>query len=197
MTAGTEISEEHILASFHAKSEIAYRQIFDRYYGQVVLYACNLLNNAKAAEEITADSFLKAFTDPQKFPTLKKLEGFLYIATRNACFHHTEKEKVVDFNKQLLNYRYQSEGKIFDCDEFFGIDEALTIKLYESYHELPEGIKKVVHLRYLKNYSIKKTARIIGIEEGTVRNHATRGLKRLRNALLHFKFFSISILLIY
>ena len=55
--------------------------------------------------------------------------------------------------------------------------------LVEALRRLPEMQRKVVVLRHWLQLSVAETARELGIGEGTVKSHSSRGLASLRTAL--------------
>ncbi len=55
--------------------------------------------------------------------------------------------------------------------------------LFEALQELPVMQRKVVVLRHWLGLSVAETAHELGIGEGTVKSHSSRGLARLQEAL--------------
>ena len=60
-------------------------------------------------------------------------------------------------------------------------DTLLRSRLLEAVRELPLRQRAVVALRYFDDYSEADVARMLGCSVGTVKTHAHRGLKRLRD----------------
>lgn len=55
--------------------------------------------------------------------------------------------------------------------------------LFEALQDLPEQQRKVVVLRHWLGLSVRETATELGIKEGTVKSHSSRGLKALEAVL--------------
>lgn len=55
--------------------------------------------------------------------------------------------------------------------------------LVEALQQLPEMQRKVVVLRYLLDLPVAEVAGELGISEGTVKSHASRGIGRLRETV--------------
>jgi RNA polymerase sigma factor (sigma-70 family) len=53
----------------------------------------------------------------------------------------------------------------------------------EALQQLPEMQRKVVVLRHLLDLSVAQTADELGISEGTVKSHSSRGLAALARAV--------------
>jgi RNA polymerase sigma-70 factor (sigma-E family) len=56
--------------------------------------------------------------------------------------------------------------------------------LFEALQALPPMQRKTVVLRYWLGLSVRETARELGISEGTVKSHSSRGLASLQRVLL-------------
>ena len=55
--------------------------------------------------------------------------------------------------------------------------------LFDALHELPLMQRKAVLLRHWLGLSVAETARELGISEGTVKSHTSRGVEKLQVAL--------------
>ncbi|MFM6849298.1 MAG: sigma-70 family RNA polymerase sigma factor, partial [Terrabacter sp.] len=55
--------------------------------------------------------------------------------------------------------------------------------LFEALQALPEQQRKVVVLRHWLGLSVRETAAELGISEGTVKSHSSRGLAALESVL--------------
>ena len=56
-------------------------------------------------------------------------------------------------------------------------------ELYEAIRQLPPEIRICVTLYYLEGYSVKETAKLLGITESAVKNRLARARARLRSEL--------------
>ncbi|GAA1915236.1 SigE family RNA polymerase sigma factor [Nocardioides hwasunensis] len=56
-------------------------------------------------------------------------------------------------------------------------------ELFDALHRLPEQQRKVVVLRHWLGLSVRETADELGISEGTVKSHSSRGLAALEQVL--------------
>ena len=56
-------------------------------------------------------------------------------------------------------------------------------ELYKALNELPADYRVTVVLYYIEGYSVKETAQILKVTEGTVKSRLSRGRKKLRGFL--------------
>lgn len=66
-----------------------------------------------------------------------------------------------------------------------GTDVEERSALFDALQALPEQQRKVVVLRHWLGLSVRETATELGISEGTVKSHSSRGLTALEAALAH------------
>lgn len=70
-----------------------------------------------------------------------------------------------------------------------GVDEAVVespesySEVFEAIRALPEMQRKVVLLRHWLGLSVAETARELGLAEGTIKSHTSRGLDALQRAI--------------
>ena len=55
--------------------------------------------------------------------------------------------------------------------------------LYEAVRQLPTDIRICIILYYLEGYSVKETAKMLGITESAVKNRLARARNRMRREL--------------
>lgn len=73
------------------------------------------------------------------------------------------------------------EGFDLASREELGIEERST--LFEALQSLPEMQRKAVVLRHWLGLSVAETARELGVTEGTVKSHTSRGIEKLQAVL--------------
>lgn len=127
-----------------------------------------LYSDADCADAIQ-EAIVKAFTN---LHTLKKdsyAKTWLIRIVMNECYAIMRKQKRL---VSLEDYR-QEEG--IWPEDYSG--------LYEAVMALPRESRLCVTLYYLEGYSVKETAKILGITESAVKNRLMRARARLRAQL--------------
>ena len=138
------------------------------------------------AEEITQDTFLRAY---QKLSTLKNPDRFLrwlYVIANRLCLNWQHKQKKHEKQLQSLEdtpmeevvksdyARYESEQRETEATEHrFEIVEKLLEKL-------PEGERTVMTLYYLGEMTTKEIGKFLGVSVETIRTRLHRARKRLQ-----------------
>ena len=161
----------------------AFSTLVQKYQKGVHALVWRKIGDFHHAEEITQDTFLRAY---QKLPTLKnphQFAGWLYVIANRCCITWLRKQKpamqslentsVKEIDR--LNYqRYVSEQL-----ETAAIERRSTI-VEKLLKKLPESERTVVTLHYLGEMSTKEIGRFLGVSVKTIHSRLYRARNRLR-----------------
>jgi len=152
----------------------AYQQYVDDIYKFVLVH----VNDAGLAEDLTADTFTKAWKHIEAHAfDFKQTRAWLYTIARNLINDHWRKKPVIPLSEDI---------EIIDEREGHGeiVDRQLQAKrIMKAVKSLPEDMKSVVTLRFLQNLSVKETAKRLDMSESNVRVVQFRALKKLKKVL--------------
>jgi RNA polymerase sigma-70 factor (sigma-E family) len=114
----------------------------------------------------------------------------LYVAWPRVCGKGTEdayvRQIMVRANIDEHRRPWRREHVTDEVPELVaGADHQLEERsaLFDALQELPVMQRKVVVLRHWLQLSVAESAKELGISEGTVKSHSSRGLARLEKAL--------------
>ncbi len=135
------------------------------------------------AQEITQDTFLKAY---QKLGTLKnhnQFPGWLYVIAANLCADYFRKTplpeqslEITDVNEvtQVSYSRYMAEQQAAEAD---ASRREVVKKLLQK---LPESERTVMTLYYLGEMTINAISEFLGVSPNTVKSRLSRARNRLK-----------------
>ncbi len=139
-------------------------------------YLYSRVGNRPDAEDLTAEVFVKAVRGMRSDVSVVELRAWLYRVA------HTT---LVDYWRN-----YYSEGTTGLEDDISAVEarrpnpEAVS-RVEDLLATLPENYRRVLELRFLRGYSVRETARELGLSESNVKvlqfralNRAGRDLKR-------------------
>ncbi|MBK8002677.1 MAG: sigma-70 family RNA polymerase sigma factor [Gemmatimonadetes bacterium] len=136
------------------------------------------LPTADAAEDVTADTFLKAFRAGERFDATKgTAEAWLFRIAKNTVRDHLRRARI---------RRHVSIGQMRDlaCDapsaEERLLFEERVARLLAAVAELSEADREVISLRYGSGFDTAHVAEVLGLRESAVRTRLWRALSRLR-----------------
>lgn len=171
------VQDEVWLRQLSAGANGAYKELFERYYGLLSLFAFRYVENRELAEDAVQDVFLNLYQQRESFLSIVSLKAYLYNAVRNRCLNVLQHQKV---RKEYA--LYVSER----ATEAFGEGQVLEIEVYEqlrkAIEELPETNRQVFDLS-LQGYNNQEIAGVMGLTLDAVKAYKKRGKKLLREKL--------------
>lgn len=162
-------------------SEAAMREIYDRYSGLVHGLALRMLGDEHEAEEVTQDTFLKAWRGIASFDSGRSsLRGWLCIIARSKSLDRLRRRRVRPDQDKARVVCSPAESDFSD--------ERASARLCPERHEalqrslalLRVEYRSSLELAYFDGYTQREIAEILGIPEGTVKSFLRRGLQQLR-----------------
>ena len=156
--------------------DTAFGFLGDKYKGAVHALAYRRTGNFHTAEDITQDTFLKAY---QKLHTLKDwrhFPGWLYrIASRHCLMWHRNRRVVPQPLDKVASGHMDALARAKHTDQ------QTRQSVRDGLEALPESQRTVLTLHYLGGMTCEEIARFIGTSRGAVLNrlyHARRQLKK-------------------
>ena len=160
-----------------AGDESAFGFLVDKYKGSVHALAYRKLGDFHIAEEITQDTFLKAY---QKLSTLKdpgRFPGWLYVIAARCCISWLRRNRLQteSFDSVEREMNVQSWTKYADARRREEVHNALE--------SLPESERTVLTLYYMAGMTCEEIGRFIGTSCGAIRDRLYRARMHLKEEL--------------
>jgi RNA polymerase sigma-70 factor, ECF subfamily len=179
--------EEHLVHRLNKGDQSALREIFDRYYRPLTLFAIKYLEDAEEAKEIVQELFVRIWARHQEVRISYSLKMYLYQSTRNACINHIESQKVKQ--RRLKDYRSPEIAN----------DHALNLLLESEQEELlmraidslPPRCREIFLLSRTGGLQNQEIAKKLNLSLKTVEAQLSIALKRLSQALISLALFLI------
>ena len=182
------INEEQLLKDIEADPQ-KFGQVYEAFYNKIFGYVYRRTTDYEAARDITAETFVKAFSNISKFKwrNISLLYWLYQIATNET-------------NRYFNSHKYRPQS-LCRIQEEYGIDivdrshtETDSIRLQEEleshkeFMSMNDAIKKldtkygdVISLRFFEHKSLKEIAIILGKKEGTIKSLLSRGIAKLKD----------------
>lgn len=167
-----------ILESARNGNEQALMRLYDICSKAAFNASYNIVSDRDDAEEIMQDAVMTAFS------LLGSFEG-----TETSFIAWVKKIAV---NKSIDRYRRESRMPLcVDVEEFkengfinYDDDELYSVEqIKKAIEALPEGYRIVITLRLLEDMEYEEIARVLGINESSVRSQYARGIAKLKSEL--------------
>lgn len=171
---------EQLIERFKEKDVLAFEELYERYYKNILGVVFNIVRNKNTAEEVTQDVFMKAWHNSQSYTSRKgRFFTWMLNIARNAAIDKTRSK---EFNKNSKNL--DAEIFVDILQDHVNLDNTTdTIGLTRFVNKLADTCKKLIELIYFKGYTQKETSETLGIPLGTVKTRNRNCLNNLRTML--------------
>ncbi len=175
--------------------EIAFAELMKRYRDSIYYLLLKMVNNSVDAEDLTIEAFGKAFRNIDRYSPSYAFSTWLFKIASNNCIDHLRKNKGREYafqansedvsqtgNEGEYSAHVQLESSSPKPDELMMTDEKAKA-LRKVVRELKPRYKKLVELRYFKEYSYEEISKELDIPLGTVKAQLFRARELLFNIL--------------
>ncbi len=163
--------------------ENAFSELVKKYQKQVHALAWRKIGDFHIAEEITQDTFLRAY---QKLPTLKKPQRFaswLYVIAANRCntwLHKQQSRAQLLKNKGGVRPEKPSYSEyVIEENERISVQAQREV-VKKLLAKLQESERTVMTLHYFAEMSCTEIGAFLGVSANTVKSRLRRAQQRLR-----------------
>jgi RNA polymerase sigma-70 factor, ECF subfamily len=172
-------TEDQILIRRIAKgSDDALADLYTRHGSRLYAYALRILGNPSLAEDILQDTLLTVWEKAHTYRGQGRVLTWLLRIVHNKCmrtFRSRETVPLENINPGTVPQGQPAEGKLIHSER--------SRLLKDGLEELSVEHRTVLELVFYHQMSLKETARICGIPEGTVKSRLKYAKDSLRGTL--------------
>lgn len=185
-TAEIMDSDAHLVALTSAGNKAAYQQLVERYSSRIRGAAFDILRNREEAEDITQETFVKAYISIQSFKGDSSFYTWLFRIAYNLAIDL--KRKQTRRGGEHLEF---DESKDVNRSSVEKPDEALMRKelgetVQAALSELSDEHRAALVLREVDGLSYDEISDAIGVPRGTVMSRIFYARKALQKRLAEF-----------
>lgn len=163
----------------------AFGPIYDRYVDTVFRFIYFRVGNRPLAEDLTSETFLRAF---------KRIGSFSWQGRDFGAWLTTIARNLVADHFKSGRYRLEiTTGDVLDADredrgpegspETAVVDHLTNVALLKAVRQLNPEQQECIVLRYLQGFSVTETAQAMVMTEGAVKSLAYRAVRTLARTL--------------
>ena len=182
-----DLSDEQLAAVYLAGKEEALEILIKRYFKRVYNFLVRFVGNAKEAEDLTQEVFLKIWGNLKKFDQRKSFKVWLWRIVRNTGIDHLRRKKIIVFSELANGEDSESfSEKIADESESI-IAKIAKRELAETINDhlakLSEQNRAVLLLRYNQQMTFQEIADLLKEPMDTVKSRHRRELLYLKRMM--------------
>lgn len=181
-----ETDDKKIIENFLAGDDPAFDILMKKHLRAVYNFICQLTGDRTSADDITQETFLKAWKNICRFDMEKNFKTWLFAIAKNTAYDHLKKKKAIPFSK-FLNEEGSSvleeikEDKILPDEVLNRKDLAREVERNLEKISLPYKI--ILNLRYKEDFELQEISKILGKPYNTIKSQHSRALNKLKEIL--------------
>lgn len=176
------INDQYYINQIIEGNTNAFSVLVNQYKDLVFTLSYKMLKNKEEAEEVSQDTFVKAFNSLNKFKGESKFSTWIYKITYNTCLDRlkkSKKEASILYIEDFSEHQVKAIENVLDT-----IDEnERNQKIQECLLLLPSEEAFLLTLYYFDNQSIEEIAKIIDCNSNNVKIKLFRSRKKLTSIL--------------
>ena len=171
----------------HPEDEESFTRLYHYYKGLAFWTANQILQDEHLAEDAVQEAFIRIAKNFSKISPKDSIEcnrtkNFISIVVERAAIDVYRKRKR-QLGREVLLERL--DDTMFVLEDRGFEDNQEESEVFQAIRSLPKRYGEVMLLHYVHELNSREIARLLGMKEGTVRSNLSRGIAKLKKALLH------------
>ena len=172
-------------------TEDKFLELVYEHKAQIYQHILYLLGNRENAEDITQETFIKAWEHRSELRP-KTARAWMLKCAQNLCFNllkrqkfqvHLTEDNNTDVETALETLMHAHSGRSNPMPDEIVIQQELKDSVHCAIKKLPPDMRTVIIMRELNGMSFKEIAEVLEQPEGTVKSLVFRARKKLRELL--------------
>jgi len=174
-----EKSKESLADRLRAGDRTAAVELVDRYYQRIYLFMRRLGHSRQVSEDLTQESFLRAWQHISQLREVKSLNGWLYRIAGNVSRLYWRRHK----NEEVTGVEGIEVPESGESDYEKAAEDEQLVLVKDAVARLPVKLRYAIVLHYMEQLTIAEAAEAAGVREGTFKSRLHRALKALRKQI--------------
>lgn len=175
------MTEEQLKSAFNSAQNgdrEAFGFIYDHFSQKLYRFVFFRIGHKEIAEDILADTFIKAWLKLNHVTSHKAFSSWLYqIAKNNVIDYYRIKKTTIDLN-EIAEIIEDSTSPVDDTN--LAIEQTLLLKLLD---QLPQDQQLIIKYKFFEDLENIEIAQIMNKNEGTIRVLQHRAIAKLKELL--------------
>lgn len=178
-------SEENVCAA-RAKNgdRAAFGALVDLYSARIYTHLYRLVGNREEAEDLTQESFLRAYRFLARYDTTKPFRNWLYTIATHVGLNALRARRRRGWPVSLDAERAETPSTHAADPRQHAARRERSLRVAQAVERLPARAASLIHLHYHEGLSIREAAHIVGMSEGAAKVALHRARKTLRTWLI-------------
>jgi len=165
-------SDAQLLSRIADLDRSAFRLLFERHSDRIYRFALSLTRRPHLAEEVVQETMMAVWNAAKMFKGRSKVTTWLLGIAKNQAHCLLRRE---ERGRRLPKTRDRVPDPAGEAELAVHVERALDT--------LPQAQREVLHLVFFENLTVRETADLLGVPEGTVKSRMYHARKNLAKEL--------------
>ncbi|MVN21072.1 RNA polymerase sigma factor [Mucilaginibacter arboris] len=170
------LSDEELVLRLKAGDADAVKEIYNRYWKEILLTYHRKLHDQELAEELTQNLFISLW-EKRNSAEIKHLRFYLFGAVKYSIINY---HKALSIKNKHLDYYRLDKQEQENVTEKQVLLHDLSLAIEKGIELLPVKTKQVFRLSRMQHHSVKEISSDLNISEKAVEYHISRSVKVLK-----------------
>lgn len=158
----------------------AFDELYEQYYDRLFRTACMITGNRADGEDVTQETFIKAYLNCSKLKKDEQFRYWLYKILNRTAWQIAKKHSKEQPNEHILELADTSSDFPADSPVVQVLQNEQEQSVAEAIGQLEYKQRTTVILYYYNGLGTKEIANVMGCMEGTVKSRLFTARKNLR-----------------
>ena len=163
------LDENNLVERARAGDDTAFAVLFEQFHAPILNYLHRMVSDRALAEDLTQDTFIKAYKSLPKTKPDLAFKAWLYRIATNTAISHMRRGKIVKWLPMIGDREHGDER----------LDRSVTRQtdISHALDQLPKHYASVLLLRHYQGLSLAETAEALDITENAAKLRLFRARK--------------------
>ena len=181
MTTNNDIKDQALVIELKDGSQLAFKQLFDRYTPRIYRFAKSYLKSDADAEELVQDVFLKLWEKRETLDESKNIRAYIFKIAINSIYNLSKRQNYKQIYNEFVTNNFTQGGNEFTWNEVVYNELKVLLNLYID--KMPAQRRNIFLMSRKHGLSNQEIAKNLNISPRTVENQIYRSISYLRKQL--------------
>jgi len=181
----TETNDRQLIEQYLDGDETSLNLLVGKYFRRVYSFVYLLVNDKKEAEDLTQETFVKAWRGLKKFDSSKNFRAWLLTIAKNCAIDYWRRKKSLPFSQLeqdgISVLESLTDGAPLPSEQVEKIIS--TVQLSRSLADLPAKQRAIISLYYEDGLNFREISEIMNESINTVKSRHRRALFFMRRSM--------------
>ena len=171
------LSDQILITQYLRGDSTALEKLVERHLDFVLNFVYLIVRNQPVAEDITQETFVKAWQNLSKYNDQYKFKTWLGNIAKNTAIDYLRKQKNLNFSElgDSFEHMIADHSAVLDQEQLFDIANIDSVV-----QTLPDRYRKIIELYYMKGLNFRQIGTVLNESINTVKTKHRRAITQIK-----------------